>query len=41
MKSKSGSIVFCNAILNSQAKGFYRPMNLGPLGDPASCTMTG
>ena len=41
LKSESGSYEFCNAILNSQGQGFYRLMNLGPLGDPASCPVTG
>ena len=41
MKSETGSIEFFKAILNSQAQGFFRLINLGPLGDTATCTVTG
>jgi len=34
LKSEPGSIEFCNALLNSQAQGFDRLMNLGPARRP-------
>jgi hypothetical protein len=41
MKSETGSIEFFKTILNSQAQGFCRLMNFGPLGDTATCAVTG